>query len=567
MAERPRSTSNASLEVPRRSTEIEDSGAHDLDSSDEHFSDAPEGQNPVSPPPPQQSPVPRTRVEKIDDAPSHGQVPGSPAYNMRKEDAVPDEVEIIPEGRSSNRNSMVDGSRTPGGTLVPRTVVEKVDPSSPSHGEIPGTEAYEKRMADAAPDIVLRAPEPGNMPPALSNPGPTAASETPIPETIISRVDSNPAHGEQPGTKAYDMRTRDATPDAVEKVDDVSGPLTGSGSPTSSNHRSHNRTRSRRKSSLMDSRNPNSDPEELATGGDDFDDFEEGEEIGSEDDFGDFGDDYEAPTEDDHKIPTQPSIEPKLLLHRFRHYKSANGIKPLIDFSSISSLQELTTAMEDHLDHMFPQTRNLSEYPKPEPLGSSSPLFPTDRSRSLWTQLITPPPLQPPNWTKSRIRRLFLVSLGVPVDLDEILPPSKQKKLVLPDINLEAPSRKSESDKTLGSVARLKQKAANDSNASVDSTQSASQSSRRRGGRKGPAPPPELDLADVRRLCATTDEKLDRFEDGEMKAHIAKLEEASNKTNELLEYWVKRLDLTRSEKEAFEGVIENLVKHARRVRK
>jgi Domain of unknown function (DUF5102) len=215
---------------------------------------------------------------------------------------------------------------------------------------------------------------------------------------------------------------------------------------------------------------------------------------------------------------------------------------------------------------MFPSTttERLEALPMPDHIPPDSPIFPTERSQALWKQLITPPPLQPPNWTKSRIRRLFLVSLGVPVDLDEILPPSKQKKLVLPDMHLESPTRKSDSDRTLGSVSRLKAKAANDSNASVDSTQSSSKSKRRA---KGPPPPPDLDLAAVKRLCATTDEKLDGFTHDELGEHVRELEDRTGKTQELLEYWLARRDGAVKEKEAFEGVIENLVKHARRARK
>merc|ERR1711939_1183605 len=174
---------------------------------------------------------------------------------------------------------------------------------------------------------------------------------------------------------------------------------------------------------------------------------------------------------------------------------------PLLDFDKHSSVPELLAATKAHLDAMFPSSTDerLSSMPSQEPVPDSSPIFPSDRSRSLWKQLITPPPLQPPNWTQSRIRRLFLVSLGVPVDLDEILPPSKQKKLVLPDINLE-PSRKSESDKNLGSVARLKQQATNDSTASLDSNQSGEEGKSSRSRRpKGPAPPPDLDLVAVKR--------------------------------------------------------------------
>ena len=220
--------------------------------------------------------------------------------------------------------------------------------------------------------------------------------------------------------------------------------------------------------------------------------------------------------------------------------------------------------MQQHLDAMFPSTtaEQLSSLPSPSPIDNASPIFPSDRSRSLWKQLVTPPPLQPPNWTQSRIRRLFLVSLGVPVDLDEILPPSKQKKLVLPDINLE-PARKSESDK-LGSVARLKQEAANDSSASLDSNHSGKEGKSRTRRTKGPAPPPDLDLFAVRRLCATTDEKLDGMTDEELQAHVKHLETTTEKTSELLEYWLRRRDGLRKEKEAFEGVIENLIRHMRK---
>lgn len=243
----------------------------------------------------------------------------------------------------------------------------------------------------------------------------------------------------------------------------------------------------------------------------------------------------------------------------------------MVDFDALSSLPELLAATQQHLDMMFPSTtnENLTSLPQPVPVSDTSPIFPSERSRSLWKQLVTPPPLQPPNWTQSRIRRLFLVSLGVPVNLNEILPPSKQKKLVLPNIDLEPSPRKSESDKTLGSIARLKAQAANDSTGSLDSTQSATKDSKANRGRKlkGPPPPPDLDLTAVKRLCATTDEKLDGFTDEEIQAHVKQLELLTERTSEGLEYWLKRRDGLRKEKEAFEGVIENLVAHVRRVRR
>ena len=71
----------------------------------------------------------------------------------------------------------------------------------------------------------------------------------------------------------------------------------------------------------------------------------------------------------------------------------------------------------------------------------------------------------------------------------------------------------------------------------------------------------------ARQLCTTTDEALNGLTIEELKAHVKKLEEMQVTANEVLEYWTKRTDEKLGDREAFEGVIENLVKHARKVRK
>lgn len=181
-----------------------------------------------------------------------------------------------------------------------------------------------------------------------------------------------------------------------------------------------------------------------------------------------------------------------------------------------------------------------------------------ERSLSLWSQLVTPPPLQPPDWVRSRIRRLFLVSLGVPVDLDEILPASKQKKLILPSINIpgDKSPRPSADGRALG---RVKQEDA--SSASLDS--SASKPERRR---KGPPPPPQLDLSSTSMLCSTTDAALQNFTDDELQTHVRRLQELQERANEVFSYWQKRMESALGDKEAFESVIENLVAHAKKLR-
>lgn len=168
------STMSANPQPPRLDTGIVQEGTFQarttcrttltvlIESSDDHFSSASEGDE-------SKSPIPITRVERVDDDAAYGEVPNTPAYNLRAQDAVPDEVEVVPEGRRS-RSSTTSRSRaasnlstssrpqTPGGSPVPKTVVEKVD-DNPSYGEVDGTSAKETRMADATPDEVRKAPE------------------------------------------------------------------------------------------------------------------------------------------------------------------------------------------------------------------------------------------------------------------------------------------------------------------------------------------------------------------------------------------------------------------------
>ena len=144
---------------------------------------------------------------------------------MRQQDAVPDELEIIPDGsssRPSSRNSQIDQHANLGGMPIPKTIVEKVDPASASHGEVPRTAAHAIRSADAVPDVILQATWEEDTHLAKTR-GATASSNISIPRTMITKVDSEPSHGEVPGTDAFEIRKGDAKPDVVEKKGDVSG--------------------------------------------------------------------------------------------------------------------------------------------------------------------------------------------------------------------------------------------------------------------------------------------------------------------------------------------------------
>lgn len=228
------------------------------------------------------------------------------------------------------------------------------------------------------------------------------------------------------------------------------------------------------------------------------------------------------------------------------------------------SPDDVTSASRDYVNAFFPSLHSDSSIQTTDEARS---IFLSERSISLWSQLVAPPPLQPPNWVRSRIRRLFLVSLGVPVDLDEILPASKQKKLVLPSINLpgdRSPRPSSDDRGASGAVERLKK--GNASSTSVDS--SASRPGRSsKTSRRGVTSAPQFNASSTAILCSTTEEALAGFTDRELKDHVKKLEGLRKVADEALEYWGKRKESSIGDKEAFEAVIENLVKHAKKVRK
>ncbi|KAJ5174887.1 uncharacterized protein N7482_000764 [Penicillium canariense] len=550
------------LQPPSKTTEMEDPGAEDngmfskisyvtflggrlirdltsaaSDSDEDHFSDASEGHANLQPKSPQSgraSPVPRTRVERVDDSLQHGEVPGTEAYEKRGQDAVPDEIEVIPEG-SHRRDPPPAGSQdrpsTPGGSPIPRTIVEKVDPESPSHGEIPGTEAYEKREADAVPDIVTRASDSDSSlpPPAADRESPDSnASNQPVPETRISRVDTLPAEDELPSRpRAHQRSPSDAMPDSVESLN--------ADPPTPPDH------------AVEDDTIEGGDDDEGF--GDDFDEFVEEQGDMGDDDFGDFDDGFQEPevVEDAATAGTTSPQQPQAPI----------SVPPLTNFDDFKSTSELLTALQSTLDNLLPSSQELDSLPPVEPIPDSSAIFSTERSLSLWSQLVAPPPLQPQNWVKSRIRRLFLVSLGVPVDLDEILPASKQKKLILPSIDLD-----NSGPNTLSHNQLRKE-----GDAQSETTTTGQAPTRSKPTRRGAAPPPQLDLSSVRRLCATTDAALSGLTDTELTQHVSELEQVTLRASAVLEYWLKRRDGLVGEKEAFEGVIENLVSHVRRVRK
>lgn len=55
--------------------------------------------------------------------------------------------------------------------------------------------------------------------------------------------------------------------------------------------------------------------------------------------------------------------------------------------------------------------------------------------------------------------------------------------------------------------------------------------------------------------------------DEELRSHVQRLEEMVGRGREVRAWWERRREEREGDKEAFEGVIANLVRHAKRVRR
>jgi hypothetical protein len=253
---------------------------------------------------------------------------------------------------------------------------------------------------------------------------------------------------------------------------------------------------------------------------DDFDGFEDGATGGE-----DFGDEFSVAE------PTTPEpIIPEPVV--------ASLPVALPDFSSPDVLASLVSSTE----FLFPP---ISEKRKPTTIESRP--FLTERSLSLWNQLVAPPSVQPPNWKISRIRRLFLVSLGIPLDLDEVLPPeTKQKKLVLPSVHLPRhPDASSRPASRSSSTSRSGKK-----QAELEAKQKAE----------------GFDMSGARMLAGTSIEALKGMTGRELLGHVERLERVIEEAEEVRKYWEQRKEGAKGDKETFEQVIESLVGYAKKQR-
>ena len=126
---------------------------------------------------------------------------------MRIQDAVPDELEIIPEGEASKHatgHALPNKYQAAATVPIPITVVQKVEPASPSHGEVPGTAAHSIRKADAIPDVIIQVNDPGV--PSVEAQSDSKSASVPFSETGNASWDTVSSKNEDVMGASSDMR-------------------------------------------------------------------------------------------------------------------------------------------------------------------------------------------------------------------------------------------------------------------------------------------------------------------------------------------------------------------------
>ncbi|PWN54098.1 hypothetical protein IE53DRAFT_359469 [Violaceomyces palustris] len=155
-------------------------------------------------------------------------------------------------------------------------------------------------------------------------------------------------------------------------------------------------------------------PAQGGFGDDDFDDFHDpdqaGAEDGDEDEFGDFEDFEEAGPPTATGEP-QAQAPPTLAVQETRAWEPLEVTADTVGQDLFEPISKLLPPLSDPSSLTGEELRQVE--------GPAQVLI-SEPSRQLWKELTSLPPVRPINWVRSSSRRDYLITLGVPIDLDEI---------------------------------------------------------------------------------------------------------------------------------------------------
>ncbi|KAF8897739.1 hypothetical protein BD779DRAFT_1492273 [Infundibulicybe gibba] len=297
-------------------------------------------------------------------------------------------------------------------------------------------------------------------------------------------------------------------------------------------------------------------PSEATTDDDqfyDFDDFESSVHTTrtdvDDDDFGDFGDFDEGetvtPTAFGGFVEEASVAGPSS--HREWHSLHLEPFPPRLELEY--QVDEIISPIWGNDDMHSVSTEGIRE------VEGISQVLVTPESRDLYKTLIkTPPPMKPPNWTLSRIRRQHLITLGIPVNLDEVLPRANGNPMPPLEISTRPmsapPGPRGAAHPPHGSTTN------------AQNSRSGTPQPNKPPARFGPKP--ELDQAKIKSLLDLDLETLTIQPLAILERHLTDLRAQTAETSLLLTHLLQARDTLQQDSETYNGLIAELVGEAQK---
>ncbi|KAJ3551410.1 hypothetical protein NM688_g4719 [Phlebia brevispora] len=189
----------------------------------------------------------------------------------------------------------------------------------------------------------------------------------------------------------------------------------------------------------------------------------------------------------------------------------------------------------------------------------------TPESRQLFDLLLpaTQPTFKPVNWTRSRIRRQHLITLGIPVNLDEVLPRAGTK---LPTLEIHtrptsAPPGPYTAPVPVRSLASSRAGTPRSGTPQPGMKSTALATAQLRLG-----PKPELDETKLSELLNLDTDNLLLLPTTTLDKHLADLKDQTAKTSALLTYLLQMRDALQQDSETYNKLIGELVGEAQKIK-
>ncbi|ORX35116.1 hypothetical protein BD324DRAFT_633933 [Kockovaella imperatae] len=309
-----------------------------------------------------------------------------------------------------------------------------------------------------------------------------------------------------------------------------------------------------------------------------------------DDGFGDFGDfeggDESVETFGDQSgtVGVQPMQEPRdwAALH-------------LDPFPSRSALRDqIASLLSPLMAESSGSSSRLTDEPPREVAGLGQ-IMVSESSREAYAQLTTAPILRSLDWTRSRVRREHLISMGVPVNLDEVdshrlssLPPLRISTTLPSSSSSRAnhPSSSSRSGKGEMLPPAVPRPASVDGRRSTRSPAGESYSNQRsstgdrgngispnhtgpknasqrnRRDQNGMGPKPVLDTSQAEELCGLDEDALSLYSLERLRTIQNELVETSAQASALLAWYLQLKDAQTQDAETYNGMISELIANA-----